>query len=325
VDLPSEARLRWLLRGAARLLEGGAEPVSGLILPTAEFFPDPFDGRPPSVARLLARVAGHAGLSELPIKLELGGADGASGASCSSGSCSAGPGPSQIQGRVRRAGQGPEAGFRVTVTAQEVRNATVLTTALVRASSEIFLAEARLFGDFRPGEAQAAVDLGGVLLGFGVLLANGSHIYSKGCGGVRISSATALPVDEITVALAVYAKLHGASPRAVRTHLDPTPRARFDEAVRWAEANAGVVGLVRSDRAALEADTYALSEARGWLSRLLGIGRARGPTVPTDDEIDELARELGPAAGKPDKAAVDPEKQRRLAEIRALVDESFDG
>ena len=44
MDLPAELQLRWLLRRTAKLLELGAEPVNGLILPTGDFFPDKFDG-----------------------------------------------------------------------------------------------------------------------------------------------------------------------------------------------------------------------------------------------------------------------------------------
>lgn len=321
VELPPERRLRWLLRSAARLVEGGAEPVRGLIQPDARHFPDHFDGTPGAVQRLLARIGEHAGLSDLPLALEIAGAADGSGSSCSSGSCcppAAGAG--QPLRRVRPADD-PADGYVVAVAAAEVGNPVVLTAGLVRAVAHLFLLEADLYAEFERREYEAAVDLAGVLLGFGVLLANAAYIYSKGCGGVRIASATVLPVEELSTALAIFCYLHRVPVRLARSHLEPTPKALFDEADLWARSNAGVVRLVRDDPKALEADSYSLSAARGWLSRVLGLGRARGPSVPTDEELEKMAQKLpsGRTAAKRD-----PEKEQRLEEIRALVDEALD-
>ena len=61
MDLPAEPQLRWILSRTATLLEQGAEPVRGLVLPTGEFFPDRFDASPKAVATLMTRVQDHAG------------------------------------------------------------------------------------------------------------------------------------------------------------------------------------------------------------------------------------------------------------------------
>jgi hypothetical protein len=321
VELPPERRLRWLLRGAARLVDGGAEPVRGLIQPTGRHFPDHFDGSSAAVKRLLLRIREHAGLTDVPVELEIAGASDAQGGGCSSGSCC---GPAKGGGgplRRVRAADGPDAGYVVAVAAAEVGNPTVLTAGLVRAVSHIFMKEADLYGEFERSEYEPVVDLAGVLLGFGVLLANASYIYSKGCGGVNIASATVLPAEEIAAALAIFCQLHQSPVREARSHLEPTPRALLDEGLLWARSNAGVIRLVRSDRAALDADSYSLSEGRGWLSRLFGLGRASGPSVPTDEELEQMARKLPSGASKSER---DPEKERRLKEIRELVDEALD-
>lgn len=272
------------------------------------------------MGRLLGRVTEQAGLSDLPLRLEIAGGQDAGGGSCSSGSCcgtSAAP-----AGRFQRVRSDPDGeGYVVTVAAQEVGNDTVLTTAFVRAVSHLFLLEADLYADFERAEYEPAVDVAGALLGFGVLLANGSYLYSKGCGSVSIQSATKLPVQEIATALAVFCELHKVHPRSIRGQLEATPRAHFDEASLWARSNAGTVKLLRSDRTAFEADSYSLHDARSWVSRLFGLGRAKSPSVPTDDELDEVARSL---QRKSDDRDVDPEKQRRLAEIRELVDDALD-
>src|SRR5690606_12695128 len=155
---------------------------------------------------------------------------------------------------------------------QEAGHPVVLTTALVRAVSEIFLHEAEAWDAFDPRERDAAIDLCGSALGFGVLLCNGSYIYSTSCGGVSVASATSLPVEELTLALAIQVVLHGLSPRPAKKHLDTTPRAHFEAGHAWAASNAAAIDLVRSDRAAVEAQSYSLAEGRGWFSRLLGVG-----------------------------------------------------
>lgn len=290
------------------------------MLPTAEFFPDHFDRSAKSVERLLHRIQGQCGLSDVPLQLEVAGAEGGAGGSCSTGGC-CGPaaGAAGRFRRVRLAADGD--GYVVAVAATEVASAPVLTTGLVRAVSHVFLTEADLYPEFERAEYEPAVDLAGIMLGFGVLLGNGAYLYSKGCGGVKIGSATLLPVEEIGVGLALYGYLHDVPPRVCRGHLEPTPRAAFDEAHLWVRSNAGVARLVRSDRAALEADSYQLSEARSWLSRLFGLGRSKGPTVPTDDELEQVAKSIESSRSK---SEVDPDKQRRLQEIRELVDEALD-
>src|SRR5262249_4310101 len=60
-----EHRLTWLVGqfGRQRLLGGT------VVLPTPEFFPDPFDGSPDSARPILARVCGYMGID--PAKVEL--------------------------------------------------------------------------------------------------------------------------------------------------------------------------------------------------------------------------------------------------------------
>jgi hypothetical protein len=140
----------------------------------------------------------------------------------------------------------------------------------------------------------------------------------KGCGGVTIQSATRLPVEEQVVLLAIFCQLHDINAKTARSELDAEPRRWLDEAVSWTAANAGVVGLVRSDRLAIDADSYRLAPARGWLARVLGIGRAKGPSVPTDDELERMASRISTAA------QVDPEKARRMAALREIVDEQLE-
>jgi hypothetical protein len=174
--LPSDDRLRWILAKSAAVHGGGAEPVSGLVLPTSEFFPDVFDGTMDAVKRLLRRVVRLAGLSDVPVRLRIHQPEEQlGGGGCSTGACAVPKGGAKIE-RVVPNGDG----YDVTIQPHEVSNPIVLTSAMVRAVSHIFLREADLYQPFARGEAELGVDLAGVFLGFGALLANASYIYKKG-------------------------------------------------------------------------------------------------------------------------------------------------
>ncbi|MCA9625854.1 MAG: hypothetical protein KC731_42820 [Myxococcales bacterium] len=175
--LPHDERIHWILDKGARLLDGGAEPVSGVILPTGESFPDPFDGSPEAVQRLLKRVVKHAGLSDVPIegKLVMPEGEMASGG-CASGACGVpSAAPTQVS-RVETIGEG----YRVNILANELGNPVILLTAMVRAVSHIFLQEAELASVFGREDYEHGIDLAGVWLGFGSLLSNGAYVYRKG-------------------------------------------------------------------------------------------------------------------------------------------------
>jgi hypothetical protein len=324
-EIPHD-RQRWLLSRSARLHEVGAEPVSGLVLPTGDFFPDVFDRTRAAVERLLARVSKLAGLSDLSVDLSVvESADdpfgGDSRGSCSSGGCSPG-GRAAKTGRLRRVEVLADEGYRVAILPQEAGHPVVLTTTLVRAVSEIFLHEAGAWDAFELRERDVAIDLVGTALGFGVLLCNGSYIYSKGCGGVSVASATKMPVEELALALAIQVVLHGLSPRQARKHLDTTPAAHFEAAHAWALSNARVIDLVRSDRAAVDAGSYSLSEGRGWFSRLLGVGRAKGASAPTEAELERSLSERW-AAEKVRRAPADESRAQRMAALAKLVEDEL--
>lgn len=326
MELPAESQMRWVLRTSASLLELGAEPVSGLVLPTAEFFPDKFDGTPEALAALMRRVQEHAGLGDLAVDLGVVMPEGeAVKVSCSSGACG---GMGKLDTKLERVTRVEEGHYRVMLDAGEARQPVVLTTALVRAVSVMFMVESGAYEEVLPADRDAATDLAAVLLGFGVLAANGSYIYVKGCGGVQVHSATRMPVEDVTLALAVFCKLHNVPDRVASKHLELTPRECFDEALVWASSNIGSIRKLRSAPAAMKADEFHLSEARSWLSRVLGIGGRKAPRS-VDEELAELERQAargrlsaggGSGGGAKGKAGGD---EKRLAEIRALVDETL--
>ncbi|HHH30828.1 MAG TPA: hypothetical protein ENK57_21130, partial [Polyangiaceae bacterium] len=175
--LPREERIHWILDKSARLVEGGAVPVSGLVLPTGRHFPDRYDGSPEALQRLLMRVAKHAGLSDLELEANLVVPEGESaGGSCSSGACGV---PSATQKQVRRVEEMGE-GYKVNIIANELGNPIILMTALVRAIGHIFLQEADLAHTFDRSDYDHGIDLTATMLGFGTILGNGAYVYRKG-------------------------------------------------------------------------------------------------------------------------------------------------
>jgi hypothetical protein len=324
MDLPAEPQLRWLLRHTATLLELGAEPVRGLVLPSGEFFPDLFDGSPKSVAALMTRIQEHAGLANLKVDLTIVTPEGeAQTVSCSSGACG---GPGKLDVRLDRVARRDDGAYTVTIAAGEIKSPVVLTTSMVRAVSSMFLTELDGYEGVLASDREPFTDLAGVLLGFGVLLANGSYIYMKGCSGVSVHSATKMKVDEITVALGVFCRLFDVPERAAAKHLEVTPAEHFDEGYAWASSNASVVKMLRSNPATIHEDRFSLSPSRSWLARALGVGAKKRPVTP-DEELAELERtvEKGTASG-PKSAAKkhDPAKAKKLAELKALVDETLE-
>lgn len=149
-----------------------------MVLPTGEFFPDHFQRTEEGVARLLRRVVKLAGLSDLNIGLRVvvPEQDALGGGGCSSGACGVGGGASAKVPRLTEEADG----WTVNVGQGEVGNPIVLTTGLIRAVAAIFMREMDLHRFFLGREAEGGVDLAGVLLGFGVILANGAHVYQKG-------------------------------------------------------------------------------------------------------------------------------------------------
>jgi len=323
MDLPAEPQLRWILSKTATLLELGAEPVRGLILPNAEFFPDRFDGTPKSVASLMARIQDHAGLADLRVELTLVTPEGETQTvSCSSGACG---GAGKIDPGLDRVARNEDGSYTVTLGAAEVMSPVVLTTSMVRAVAYMFLTEADALADTPGPDREPLIDLTAVMLGFGVLLANGSYIYMKSCGGVKVHCATKMPVDELTVALGVFCRLFDVPERTAAKHLELTPSEHFDEGYAWASSNAPVMKMLRKSPDAARAGDYALAPSRSWLARALGVGTKKR-TRSADEELAELERSMLTASRSAvaKKKALDPAKAQQLAELKALVAESLE-
>lgn len=299
MELPDDEALRWIVRTYAGLRarhgDGIGEPA--IVQPTGEFFPDAFRLDAPSVERFLRRMIEHAPISDhLEIDLAFSEAPEGRAGGCGSDACGAG-----VPGAARRANVEPvEPGYRVWVAASEVPRADLLAGSLSRAIGGLVLHEADETVDAATSEVAA------VACGFGVLLANGAAVWAKGCGGLRMASATVLSVEEIGVALALFAALHGRKPSEARAHLGPTQREAFDEGVDWVDSNPMLVEALRDRPVLLEAGIFDLEPVRGPFGRWW-YGRRR--------------RKEHRLAAHVQAPPMTEDRRRHLEDARALVDE----
>ncbi len=110
------------------------------MLPDGNFFPDRFDGSPPAVAALFARLLDHAGLGHVAAEIGIVSPEGQTQtASCSSGACG---GTGKIDVKMERVARLDSGAYLVGVPIGEIGHPVILTTGLVRAVAFIFLTEA---------------------------------------------------------------------------------------------------------------------------------------------------------------------------------------
>jgi hypothetical protein len=297
MDLPNDDALRWIVASCAHLraAHGATIGIPELVLPTGEFFPDEFRHDAASVSRLLRRMIEYAPLAE-GLRVELAFLEPEESASgCSTGSCGADCAPKGSQ-----LVEALDHGYRVHVAVTDVRHPVLLTASLVRSVGALVLHEA--------GEevTQAAREMAAVVCGFGVLLANGATVCMKSCGGFRIVQATALSVEEMTLALALTLAVYGQKNAAARAHLEATQREAFDMACDWVDSNPVLVEALRDRPEMLESGAFALEPLRGIVGRWLHRRRLR----------KEMSSQ--PAATAP---AMTAERLRHYEEARKLVDE----
>ena len=280
----------------ARILAAHGDAFEGaeLVTPTGAHFPDHFARDQKSLERLIARVASYTPLGEdVPLSFVLV-EDGTDDGHCTSG-CS--KPASRIDG-VQRDGDG----YRVAIPVTELGNATRLVCALARGISSAVLAEAG--EDVAPREVGLESEIVAVASGFGVVLLEGSHVYTKSCGGPAIHRGTALATEELAALLAFFCARAELPARAARKHLGATQAEAFDEAWAFVQSNDAIVKKLREAPELLEGGAFSFETKRGGLlSRLFSSREA----------------EVAPVS----KKARDPEEERRLAEARALVEEEL--
>ena len=189
----------------------------------------------------------------------------------------------------------------------DVSNPDVLTTSLARTVGALVLHEA---GEECEEGAAPEAEIAAVACGLGVLLTNGSAVWAKSCGGLRMAQATLLSVEETAVALALFVAVHGIKPSAAQAQLGATQREALDLALSWTESNPLLVEALRDRPVLLASGLFQLEPVRGLVGRWLHKRK-----------VDkEQSAPPAPAA-----APISDDRRRRLEEARALVDEVMGG
>ncbi|MBX3184358.1 MAG: hypothetical protein KF915_17145 [Polyangiaceae bacterium] len=324
--LPDFGVLRAVIaRFAALTSERGDElGERPLVLPTGRYFPDEFSSDSKGATRVLRRAQEHAGLTDVPIRLAVFDAEeAASGGSCSSGGCGTSCATPTTGELTRVAPDGD--GWLITLAAGELSHPIQLTSAIAVALGAIFLLETAEEDEPAPA-LDAASELSAVGLGFGVLLLEASYIYSKSCGGPRVTQLTRLSCGELAVATALFADLQGHRLRAALGELSTTQRATLKQASELLTSNPRVTELLRSAPEALVRGDFQLEDARPWLARVLA--RRRHSEPETLEEMEALVMAAGPrGSARAASTAVSTKKQtaRRAPpdDLRALVEEAL--
>ncbi|HEX2729977.1 MAG TPA: hypothetical protein VHM70_00170 [Polyangiaceae bacterium] len=306
-----------LIRHFAALLvhigkEFGERP---LVLPNGDFFPDRFERSHAGVTRLLSRMQEHAGMGDIPIEIALTDAAMESAESCSSGGCAPKSMSEQPAGGPRL--QLADETWTLRLNSAELGHPVGLTTLLVRALSLVFLEETWTPGVPPPEPIEISQDLTGVLLGFGPLLLEGSHIYSKGCGGPQISQLTALNPAELALATALFAEMRGHSLKPALKTASATQREALEIAADLVRGNRHVAqALARAPETVVKGRL----ELKAAKTALFGF-LSRKPAASTDDDWEPalLDAPRAPVRPKALPARTRPEDD----ELRALVESSL--
>jgi hypothetical protein len=267
-----------------------------------QFFPEPIRDDAASIAGVLRAMVGHSPVADdLPIELAFRLADHEDGGGCSSGACHA-PGADAV---AKSGVEETPSGYRVVLEAHALRHLDALAASLARAVGALVLFEVN------EDASAARSEVAAIACGFGVLVVNGTAVWSKSCGGLRMARSTALSVEEAAVGLALFLALHGERPSKARKYLGVTQREAFAGACDWVDSNPELVERLRESPSTLVGSAIALEPVRGtfgnWLHRR-ALKRQKHLPAP-----------LRAAAWPP----LSDEKRRRLEEARALVEDVF--
>lgn len=277
--LPDLSVLRLLTqRYAAVVQKLGLRPgEQPLVLPNGEWFPDRFTGDQESLELLLARMQGYAG-EEAPIRaLVTGEVSDCESGSCGTGSCAA-PAVGSESPTLSR----DETGYLIQIPGPALSHPIALTATLARMLGHVRLSEA---GEADPSAMPA--ELSATALGFGVLLLEGSFLYSKSCGGPSVGTATALSPGELALPFALFLAHEDHSARPALKELGATQREAVDEALALIASNRTLVERLKRDPERVARGGFELGETRSWLFRIFGAKRK-----PARDRVEAALEAL---------------------------------
>jgi hypothetical protein len=279
-----------------------------VVLPTSEFFPDEFKVDPQGIERLMQRMATY---TPLPSELELALGfiqpedEPQAGGGCGTGACA--PGDSKGAGKRHAGAVETETGYGILVHVSDANDPKILTASLARSLGRVVLFAADEEVD--PRNEGALAELTAVACGLGAILLGGAAVYKKGCGGMRMHQGTFLGIEELALAVALFVRVRDEKAGSVKKHLDITQREAFDAALEWVDSQPKLVRALTDAPETLTDGIFDIESKKGLLSRFL-----------TSRKKDDEAPDSIPISKRPAKSE---EELRRLAEVKALVDEAL--
>ena len=330
-----------------------------LVLPNTTYFPDPFTGDEKSVRKLVRRMKKYAGMDDVPVKVRVLGLDesdsgarnsccgdgchtstqsehassldtvnpgatsGASSRDCGTGSCGRCDSAEQLDAtEPRLVDLGDE--WLVQIPASELKRDVILTTNIAKLIGLIFLLENLPQGARIEDPVDANVEIAGTVLGFGALLLEGSYLYSKSCGGPKISRATSLSCSELAILTALFVARGNHKSNALKSQLGTTQAAAYREAEVLIRANRQIVEKLATDAQQLMSGNFTLRNSIGLWERFFG-GKSAGKSQShhSDDiDIGELETMLASTPGIHRRSKARAADDRH-DELRALVDDAL--
>lgn len=139
-------------------------------------------------------------------------------------------------------------GWLLRIEAAEAAHAVGLTTLVAQALGLVFLEETRPEQRGLPEPVALFQELSAVTLGFGGLLLEGSHVYSKGCGGPSVARLTTLGPAELALLTCVFAADRKGALKSLKPLTAATQRALLDEAEALLRGNPAMLDWVRTAR-----------------------------------------------------------------------------
>jgi hypothetical protein len=217
-------------------------------------------------------------------------------------------------------------GWRIQVPQGELSHPVALTTNLARALGIVFLLETSTEGNQPKGPIEPIAEIVSCLLGFGSLLLAGSYVYSKSCGGPRVSKITTLGPYELAVVTALFTKGQNHELRPLLRELDVTQKDAVEKAADWLDERPAIIQLFASAPAKLADGEIPMTVAsKGLFSRWFGKSKSAKTDLPgIEGDISELEAMVAKGETLSVKRAVrkpDPKHD----ELRALVDEALNG
>lgn len=124
--------------------------------------------------------------------------------------------------------------YPIPYSREDAGDPTILIATFARGVSHYHIASATEEPPCAEDQREAFIELGAVLLGFGVLLANSTFQFSQydngGMHGWTSSARGALGEDALGYALALFVELAATDPKLALAHLRANPKASF----KWA-------------------------------------------------------------------------------------------